>query len=232
MAEKGLKPALKAVAYVFAKTLCTILFVPFFRVRVVGQRNVPRKGGFLLAANHFSYVDPLILGTFMPRRLWFVMAEDQFVKPGLHGFSRMMDVVPVRAGAAFKLAPIRKCLTLLKHGRAVAIFPEGRRSKSGSLLPAMPGLGVLAARSGVPIVPVAIVGTRETYPVGQRFPRPGKVILYVGELIRPAEGAAAEKIADSAMSAIADLLKANGHEDYLGPDSQLLASEEDVREAN
>jgi 1-acyl-sn-glycerol-3-phosphate acyltransferase len=205
--------------------------VPFFRVRVVGRDNVPRRGGLLLAANHFSFVDPLVLGTFLPRRLWFVMAEDQFKKPVNHAFGRLMDVIPIKAGAAFKLAPIRKCLTLLKHGRSVAIFPEGQRSKTGSLLPAMPGLGVLAARSGAPILPVAIAGTREAYPVGQKFPRPGKVTLFVGQALKPAAGTPADEIAQKAMAAIADLLRSNGHGDYLGPDSELLVPEEDVRES-
>lgn len=230
MPEKGFKPYLKTLSYLFAKVLFTALFVPYFRVRVVGRANVPRKGGVLLAANHFSFVDPLILGCFMPRRLWFVMAEDQFVKPVVHAFSRLMDVVPVKAGAAFKLAPIRKCLSLLKHGKVVAIFPEGRRSKSGSLLPAMPGLGVLASRSGAPVLPVAIVGTREAYPPGRRLPRPGKVTLYVGQVLTPRRDAPADEVAASAMTAIAELLRSNGHADYLGADSQILVSEEDVRE--
>ncbi len=92
---------------------------------------MPARGGFLLAANHFSFADPVILGSMLPRRLWFVMAEDQFEKPLLKSFSRLMDVIPVQAGAAFRLGPIRKCLSVLKAGRVVAIFPEGRRSSEG-----------------------------------------------------------------------------------------------------
>lgn len=213
------KGALKAVSYVFAKVLFTLLFFPYFRVTVRHGGRVPRRGGFLLAANHFSYVDPLILGCFMPRRLWFVMAEDQFEKPILHAFSRMMDVVPVKAGAAFRLAPIRKCLTLLKHGSAVAIFPEGQRSTTGTLLPPQPGLGVLATRSRVPVLPVAIVGTREAFPVGTAFPRPLKVSIFVGEPIHFEASVAPEAITAKAMEAIAALLKEHGFADYLGPES-------------
>ncbi len=210
----------KKISYLFAKIVFGTFALVYFRVRVRGGRNVPEKGGFLLAANHLSFVDPLLLGAFLKRRLWFIMAEDQFEKPIFHAFSRLMDVIPVRAGAAFRLAPIRRSLTLLKHGKAVAIFPEGQRSGTGRLLPPQSGLGVLAARGHVPVLPVAIVGTREVYPVGRRFPKPGRVTLYVGSPMKDIAGLEPEAIAVKAMEAIADLLRAHGHSDYVdGPDA-------------
>jgi 1-acyl-sn-glycerol-3-phosphate acyltransferase len=209
------KPALKTLSYACAKALSYPLMLLYFRVRVRGGARLPRKGGFLLAANHFSFVDPLILGAMLPRRLWFVMAEDQFDKPGVHLFSRLMDVIPVQAGAAFKLGPIRKCLSVLRGGRVVAIFPEGRRSPTGRILPPMPGVGVLAGRAGVPVIPVAIGGTREAYPPGRRFPRPGKVTLVVGEPLTGLDALSPEEVARRAMDAIAGLLVANGYSDYV-----------------
>ena len=126
-----------------------------------------------------------------------------------------MDVVPVKAGAAFRLGPIRKCLSVLKSGRVVAIFPEGRRSNTGTLLPPMPGVGVLAARARVPVIPVAIAGTREAYPLGRRFPKPGKVVLLVGEPLSGLEGLSPDAVAQKAMDAIGDLLVQNGFGDYV-----------------
>ncbi len=205
----------KKISYLFAKVVFGALALFYFRVGVQNGKNIPGEGGFLLAANHFSFVDPLILGAFLRRRLWFIMAEDQFEKPLVHAFSRLMDVIPVKAGAAFKLAPIRKALKLLKQGRAVAIFPEGQRSSTGRLLPPQPGLGVLATRGGVPVVPVAIAGTREVYPVGRRFPRPGRVTLYVGEPLEDLAGLDPDEIGRRAMAAIADLLRSHGHADYV-----------------
>jgi 1-acyl-sn-glycerol-3-phosphate acyltransferase len=76
-------------------------------------------------------------------------------------------------------------------------------------------VGVLAARAGVPILPVAIVGTREAYPAGRLFPRPGKVILFVGEALSGLEGLPPEAVAQRAMEAIAALLITNGHPDYV-----------------
>jgi len=195
----------KKISYLFAKIVFGTFALAYFRVGVRGGKNIPKEGGFLLAANHFSFVDPLILGAFLRRRLWFIMAEDQFEKPIVH---------------AFRLAPIRRSLTLLKHGKAVAIFPEGQRSGTGRLLPPQSGLGVLAARGHVPVVPVAIVGTREVYPVGRRFPKPGRVTLYVGAPLMDIAGLEPEAIAVEAMEAIADLLRAHGHSDYVdGPEA-------------
>jgi len=209
------KPLLKTLSYAAAKTLCTVLFLPYFRVAVDGSEHLPRKGAFLLAANHFSYVDPLLLGTFLRRRLWFVMAEDQFEKPVIHAFSRLMDVVPMKTGAAFQLGGVKKVLTLLRHGRGVAIFPEGERSRTGGMLAPQPGVGVFAARSRVPVVPAAIVGTREAYPPGTAFPRPRKVRLFRGEPIRFDERTPPEEIAGRAMEAVAALLRNNGYENYV-----------------
>jgi 1-acyl-sn-glycerol-3-phosphate acyltransferase len=213
--DKGLKATMKFLAYLAAKAIFLPIALIYFRTGVKGRHRLPGSGGFLLAANHFSFADPLILGAVLKRRLWFVMAEDQFEKPIVKTFSRLMDVVPVRAGAAFRLGPIRKCLTLLKQGRAVAIFPEGQRSKTGGLLPAMPGLGVMASRSGAAVVPAAIVGTREAYPAGRRFPRPGKVRIYLGEPLRDLRGMDPDEVTQRVMEAIARLLKDNGHPDYV-----------------
>ncbi|MGC8724548.1 MAG: lysophospholipid acyltransferase family protein [Acidobacteriota bacterium] len=216
MAGRDWKSAVKALSYVGAKAFFWPLFRLYFRVRVKGGERVPPRGAFLLAANHFSFADPLILGCFLHRRLWFVMAEDQFEKPVVKTFSRLMDVVPVKAGAAFQLSAVRRILGLLKHGRAVAIFPEGRRSDTGGLLDPQPGLGVFASRAGVPVVPVAIVGTRETYPPGRRYPRPGRVTLLVGEPIAFPGDMLPETISRRSMEAIARLLQAEGRDDYLG----------------
>lgn len=216
MARRDFKSALKTVSYVGAKAFFWPLFRLYFRVRVKGGERVPPRGAFLLAANHFSFADPLILGCFLRRRLWFVMAEDQFEKPIVKTFSRLMDVVPVKAGAAFQLSAVRRILGLLKHGRAVAIFPEGRRSDTGGLLDPQPGLGVFASRAEVRVVPVAIVGTREAYPPRRRYPRPGRVTLHVGEPITFPRDTLPETIARRSMEAIAAILRDAGHSDYLG----------------
>ncbi len=209
-----MKKKAKALFYILAKIFLWIVMKPYFRVVVKGGKALPRRGCFILAANHLSYADPLLLGTFLKRRLWFMMAEKLFDAPGLNLFARMSDVIPVKAGDTFQIAPIRKALTLLKKGHGVAIFPEGERSRAGTLLPFQPGVGAIASISGAPIVPVAIVGTREAYPVGSDFPKPLKVRLYVGEPIVIEKRSDPEKIAECTRAALVELLKKNGHGDY------------------
>ncbi len=189
---------------------------PYFRPRVIGGHHLPRKGAFLLATNHMSYWDPLILGVVLPRRIWFIMAADQFQRPILHTFSRLLDVLPVeREGAASLLRTIRRSVEFLKSGRAVGIFPEGRRSRTGKLLPPERGLGLIATQARVPVFPVALLGTREAMPPGTRVPRPHQVIVIVGKPVEfPASCPTKEK-PRLTMEAIAGMMQRSGHGDYV-----------------
>jgi 1-acyl-sn-glycerol-3-phosphate acyltransferase len=217
--DHGLKPAFKTLAYFMAKGFVGALLFPYFRISRSGLDRIPKLGGMLVAANHISYADPLILGISIPRRLRFIMAADQFEKRAMHGFSRLMDVIPIRRDGSADMGPIRRALRLLKEGQAVAIFPEGQRSRTGTLQQPAGGLGLLAVKAGVPVVPVAIIGTREAYPPGKHFPRPKKVRIIVGEPMSFPKNAGAEEVALKTWEAIAALFKAEGREDYLGQNS-------------
>ena len=214
-----MKPAIKIASYAMAKWFFSLLLYPYFRLDLRGAANIPKRGGVMVAANHFSYADPLILGVALPRRLRFIMAQDQFKKPLVNAFSRLMDVIPVSREGQTDLGPIKRALKLLRQGNAVAIFPEGRRSRKGVLLPPQGGLGFLAQKAGVPIVPVAIIGTREAYPAGQKLPRPGKVSVVVGEPIHFPAGVSSEGVAQATMDAIAALFREVGRHDYLGEEA-------------
>lgn len=224
--DHGPKPAIKTAAYWLAKTLVGSLLFPYFRISRKGLERVPGNGGILVAANHVSYADPLVLGISLPRRLRFIMAADQFEKPAMHLFSSLMDVIPIRRDGSADMGPIRRALRLLKEGQAVAIFPEGQRSRTGTLLPPAAGLGLLAVKAGVPVLPVAIVGTREAYPPGCHFPRPRKVRIIVGEPLTFPRGAGAAEVAQKTWDAIAALFKAEGREDYLGSNGDGDGSED------
>lgn len=217
--DHGLKPIIKSIAYGFAKGSFGALLFPYFRISRRGLERIPKSGGILVAANHFSYADPLVLGIALPRRLRFIMAADQFEKPAMHHFSRLMDVIPIKRDGSAELGPIRKALRLLKEGKAVAIFPEGQRSRTGTLLQPAAGLGLIAVKAGVPVVPVAIMGTREAYPAGKHFPRPRKVRIVVGEPLTFPKGTGAAEVAQKTWEAIAALFKSEGYGDYLGSDS-------------
>ncbi|HEX6971434.1 MAG TPA: lysophospholipid acyltransferase family protein, partial [Limnochordia bacterium] len=133
-----------------------------FRVRVEGLENLPRQGSLILAANHASYIDPPLLGAATPRRLYFMAKRELFTIPLFGALIRRFGAFPVRRGALDRQA-IRSALELLARGEAVVLFPEGTRHRSGGLLPGQQGVAMLASRSGAPIVPVGLVGTRRLF---------------------------------------------------------------------
>lgn len=210
-----MKAAVKSAAYPVAKLIATLFLWPYFRVSVLGRRRVPRQGAVVVAANHFSFIDPLLLGIAMPRRVWFAMSREVFEKPLIRVATRLLDVIPVSRGEAFQPSSARKILTVLRRGGCLGIFPEGGRSRTGSLIEVQSGAGLFARRAFAPIVPVAIVGTREAWPTGVFFPRPHKVSLFVGEPIPWDAEPTAEALTARVRDALASLLVAHGYGDYV-----------------
>ena len=151
--------------YDVAKVGVNATFRTLFRFRVVGSENVPREGGLVVAANHLSNFDPPILGIAMPRPVFYMAKKELFAMPVLGTLIRHMNAFSVdrQVGGT---AALRASLRMLKEGRCVGIFPEGGRNVSGTR-EEKAGAAFLAAASGVPVVPAAIVGTRKLRPFGR-----------------------------------------------------------------
>lgn len=122
---------------------------------VVGAENVPPIGPVLLVSNHISYLDPVAIGDAAPRRIVFMAKAELFKIKPLGFLLRGVDAFPIRRGAADRAA-FRNTLAMLEEDRAVCIFPEGTRSKSGEIGAAEAGAGVFATRTGCPVVPVYV----------------------------------------------------------------------------
>jgi 1-acyl-sn-glycerol-3-phosphate acyltransferase len=162
------------------------------RVRVEGAIDqIPREGPVIVAANHASNLDPVVIAsTLMPklgRRLQWLGKKELFAWPVVGWIAANGGVHPVdRATAdveAFRLAK-----RILDEGHALFVFPEGTRSKDGALSQARDGVAVLALRTGAPIVPVAIAGSYGVWPRGQKLPHPGgRVTVRVGPPFRVAD---------------------------------------------
>ncbi|MDO8616190.1 MAG: lysophospholipid acyltransferase family protein [Dehalococcoidia bacterium] len=125
---------------------------------IKGRENVPRKGGFILAANHLNNADPPILTGITPRRIAWLTKAEWFNTPVVGLMLRMGGMIPVRRFEA-DLQALRKSQEALKAGRVLGMFPEGTRSRTGGLAKAEPGTALIALRTGALIVPVAIWGT-------------------------------------------------------------------------
>jgi 1-acyl-sn-glycerol-3-phosphate acyltransferase len=159
------------------------------RVRVEGAPEaVPRDGPVIVAANHASNLDPVVIGsTLMPklgRRLQWLGKKELFAWPIVGWLAAHGGVHPVDRSTA-DVEAFRLARRILDEGHALLVFPEGTRSHDGALAEGRDGVAVLALRTGAPIVPIGIAGSYRVWPRGQKLPHPGgRVIVRVGAPFR------------------------------------------------
>jgi len=144
--------------YGFLKGILPTMFRIIYRAEVHGQENVPKEGGAIIAANHISLWDPPFVGAFCPRRVSFMAKKELFENSVFSSIITSLGAFPVNRGAADRNA-IKTALSVLGEGKCLGLFPEGTRSKSGKLGEPEAGIGLIAYKANVPIVPVAITGT-------------------------------------------------------------------------
>lgn len=152
-------------------------------LRVQGREKVPLRGGVLLASNHLSFLDPPLLGTAAPRELFFLAKEGLFHQSRFFTWLiTAFNAIPIRAGSGGHDA-LRAASSLLKAGRAVVVFPEGTRSPTGVLLPAKAGIGLLALKAGVPVVPIRVQGSAAS--IGRLILRRDRLRVTFGDPLVP-----------------------------------------------
>lgn len=167
------------LAYRCAKVIAWVTIPVFGRFEVVGLENLPRTGGVILAANHQSNADPPVLFLALPRALWFMGKEGLFRNRIVAYFLRILHVFPVGRGGR-DVEAANWALGVLRQGRGLVIFPEATRRPRG-MGPGTEGLAFLAARSGVPVVPIGITGTEHMTTL-LRIPFPlCRIRIVVGE---------------------------------------------------
>ncbi|MCP4245532.1 MAG: 1-acyl-sn-glycerol-3-phosphate acyltransferase [bacterium] len=171
------------------RILAQFIFILYGRGRVFGLNHFPRSGGVLLACNHQSFFDPIIAGLPLPREAHFMARDTLFRNPAFRWLITHLNAFPVRRGTA-DVAAIKRSLRLLKAGGIVLTFPEGTRSRDGSIIDLRPGLIAIAKRARCPIVPTIIEGAFEIWPRHQAFPGRAPLWIEYGRPI-PAERLAA-----------------------------------------
>ena len=188
-----------------------------WRPKVEGLENVPSSGGAILAGNHLSVADELLLGAVVPRHLAFLAKSEYFTGTGVRGWLTKsvvsaLGAIPVeRTGGRAALSAFDAAIPALKLGDLVAIYPEGTRSPDGRLYRGRTGVARLALAAGIPIIPVGVLGTNRIQPIGARMPRLartgvtirfGKPMDFIG---RPDDRASLRKITDELMREIQKL---------------------------
>lgn len=134
-----------------------VLFSLVYRIEIEGKEHLPEQGKAIVSPNHFSLIDPIIIGAFLPRKVNFMAKEELFSNRLFALILNKLGVFPVKRGGA-DIGAIRTALRILNNGDIFCIFPEGTRSKAGEILKAKPGSAMIAIRARSPIIPVAIVG--------------------------------------------------------------------------
>ncbi|WP_127475483.1 lysophospholipid acyltransferase family protein [Microbacterium sulfonylureivorans] len=158
-----------------------------FRPWIVGRRNIPVEGGAILASNHLSFVDSVILPLMIDRRVAFLAKSDYFTGKGLRGWATRMffkgtGQLPIdRSGGKASEASLNTGLQVLGGGELLGIYPEGTRSPDGKLYRGRTGIARMALEAHVPVVPVVMVDTDTMMPIGQRLPNVVRVGVVIGE---------------------------------------------------
>lgn len=158
------------------------LFRLLFRGRTLGNERVPMQGPVVVVANHGSHLDPPLLGHALGRPVAFMAKAELFGIPLLGPLIRACGAYPVKRGASDREA-IRTATARLQDGWAIGVFLDGTRQKDGRVNHPMPGAALLSARSGAPLLPVAIINSHRALGTGQSWPRLVPIQLRIGEPI-------------------------------------------------
>lgn len=151
---------IKKISHAVIRWVLNGIFSGFYRLHVEGAENIPDTGAVIVAPNHKSNFDPPIVGVAIKNRLVHYMAKAELFKNPMFGWVlRKMGAFPVKRGTVDRIA-IKQAVRELKNGHVLGIFPEGTRIKKDDLGRFHSGMASLALMTGVPIVPVAVLGTR------------------------------------------------------------------------
>lgn len=145
----------------------------FFRLKVEGLENLPKKSNYIIAANHFSFLDPVVIGAAIPKRVYWVATRHLYKISWLKYFFNLINALPSGNSSI-------RALELLNNDKNIGLFPEGRLSRDGKLKEFRRGVAMLALKTGRPVVPCAIIGTFDALPAGSMFPRFCPVKIRIG----------------------------------------------------
>ena len=193
--------------YLLGYSLSKTIAKTFFNYRVIGAENMIEEGPCIIAANHCSNLDPPLVGVACSRAIHYLGKKSLLGWPVLGQIFPQLNVIPVDQKNADRSA-LMGAIRVVKNGGAVLIFPEGTRSCDGEIKSAQPGIGMIVAKTGAPVVPVRVTGSFEAFPRGTSWPRLAPVHVSVGRALyfegpEADERGLYQKTSDRIMDAIA-----------------------------
>lgn len=191
------------MAYAMVRGLIKLVALALGRVKVVGAEHIPASGAYVLAPVHRSNVDFALTSLVTGRPMRYMGKDSIWKSRPLGRFVSMLGAYPVHRGAADRDS-LRATTQIIEGGSPVVVFPEGARRTGPVVEDLFDGPAYLAARTGVPIVPMGIGGSERMMPKGARLLRPSKLVLLVGEPIEapaPGEGGRVPRSAVRALTA-------------------------------
>jgi 1-acyl-sn-glycerol-3-phosphate acyltransferase len=197
--------------YGLANWVLRILFFLLTRLEITGRENVPAVGSLMIVLNHVSFLDPLLLGVGIPRRIGWMSKIENWNNPIMGLALTWYGAFPVQRGEVDRKALVH-ALDILRAGGALGIAPEGTRSKSGILARSKPGAARLALQTDATVLPVAVVGTGLVVQAWRRLRRP-VISLHIGKPFKlaaekPVSKEKQQELSDSMLFRIAELLPA------------------------
>src|SRR5579859_5795609 len=169
------------IVYAIVRLLFQPVFHTYFRYQRIGREHIPKRGPVIIAANHRSFLDPFVIATMARRPMYYVAKKELFANRVVAWFLAALGAFPVDRGAG-DAEMIETAKNILERGDILLMFPEGTRTRPGSLGRPRRGVGRLALETGAPVVPVAVIGT-EAVRRGWRI-RPHKVRIRAGRALR------------------------------------------------
>jgi 1-acyl-sn-glycerol-3-phosphate acyltransferase len=171
--------------YGFFHYLSGLIYGMWFRGEVVGTENFPREGPFLIASNHASHLDPPLVGSQITKQMRFFARKSLWNNKLIGWWLDHVETIPVERDTG-DVGAIKRVLQALKEDRAVVLFPEGTRSPDGKLQKPKAGVGMMACKSGVPVVPCRVYDSFDAFGKGHLIPNFGTPVTIVfGEAMPP-----------------------------------------------
>jgi 1-acyl-sn-glycerol-3-phosphate acyltransferase len=202
--------------YALSRFVVMALFRTLWRPVIEGRENIPPTGPLIVASNHLSFIDSIVIPLCVPRRVVFLAKAEYWEGRSLASlprriFFKAFEAVPVARGQEDATESRNLAALVLARGDAFGIYPEGTRSRDGRLYRGRTGVGWLALTTGAMVSPVGLVGTDRVQPIGAKVPRIHRVRVSFGEPVDPKlyadlpPGRARRELTDEVMNRIAAL---------------------------